>query len=187
MMTTVIESKSVPTEQRLLTLNDWIKNAPDGTEWVDGQLLEKNGMTAKHSRSQARLSFYWINYKISSRQQGEVYTEPSCRTMGRGRKPDVAYLTPELIVQYGEDFDVLPQSFPLIAEVILPTDLAEDVIAKSQEYLQSGCQEVWLLFPENKWIIIVTENQRSIFVAGETISTQKVLLGFSATVDELLG
>jgi hypothetical protein len=41
----------------------------------------------------------------------------------------VAYLTPELMQQFGEPA-VLPQSFPLIAEIVSPTDLAEDIIAK---------------------------------------------------------
>jgi Uma2 family endonuclease len=81
---------------------------------------------------------------------------------------------------------VLPQSFPLCAEIVSPTDLAEDVIAKATEYLESGSEEVWLVYPENQWIIVVTKQTRSIFIAGEVISTQIVLLGFSIPVDELL-
>ncbi|MFM7405522.1 MAG: Uma2 family endonuclease, partial [Cuspidothrix sp.] len=82
---------------------------------------------------------------------------------------------------------VLPQSFPLVAEIISSTDLAEDMIAKSQEYLQSGSEEVWLVFPENQWIIVITQNQRLVFIAGEIVRTQIVLPGFNIAVDELLG
>jgi len=81
---------------------------------------------------------------------------------------------------------VLPQSFPLCAEIVSPTDLAEDVIAKATEYLESGSEEVWLVYPENQWIIVVTKQTRSIFIAGEVISTQIVLPGFSIPVEELL-
>lgn len=81
---------------------------------------------------------------------------------------------------------MLPQSFPLCAEIISPTDLAEDVIAKATEYLQSGSDEVWLVFPENRWIIIIIQQTRQIFISGEVVSTQKVLPGFSIAVDELL-
>ncbi|MBW4447816.1 MAG: Uma2 family endonuclease [Spirirestis rafaelensis WJT71-NPBG6] len=167
------------------SLEDWMQNPPDNTEWVDGQLVEKNGVTLKHSRIQANLAVYWRNYKESSGQGGEVYTEVPCRTNKQGRVPDVAYLTPELITQFGEPA-VLPQSFPLIAEIVSPTDLAEDVIAKSQEYLQSGCEEVWLVFPENRWIILVTKNQRLVFTDNEIVSTQ-MLKGFNVSVNELLG
>ncbi len=187
MISSIIES----TEHKIsdfahISLDEWMQSSPDNTEWVDGQLIEKKGMTAKHSRTQARLAAYWINYKNSSNQSGEVYTEISCRTVGRGRCLDVAYLTPELVAQFGEDFTVLPQSFPLIAEIISPTDDAEEVFTKVNEYLQSGCQEVWLVLPESKWVIVITKEQRFLFTTGEVVSTQKVLQGFSVAVDELL-
>ena len=78
------------------TWEDWIQNPPEKKEWVDGKLLEKNGMTLKHSRIQAKLATYWRNYLNSNQQQGEVYTDVPCRTNKQGCYPDVAYLTPEL-------------------------------------------------------------------------------------------
>jgi Uma2 family endonuclease len=74
----------------------------------------------------------------------------------------------------------------LSAEIVSPTDFAEDVIAKAQEYLHSGGEEVWLVFPENRWIIVNTQSQRLIFTSGEVVSTQIILLGFSVAVDDLL-
>jgi len=190
---TVISNKSPVT-----SLEEWMENPPVGTEWVDGRLVDKHsmdwvneevtersGMTLKHSEIQGNLYFYWRSYKDSSGQGGKVYTEVPCRTNKQGRTPDVAYLTPELVTQYG-NAKVLPQSFPLSAEIVSPTDLAEDVIAKAQEYLQSGGEEVWLVFPESRWIIVTTQNKRLVFTSGEVVSTQIVLPGFSVAVDELL-
>ena len=186
MVTAIIEPKKVKIgEYPHISLEQWMQNPPDNTEWVDGELVEKNGMTLKHSRIQLKLGICWRNYKESSGQGGEVYTEPPCRTNKQGRKPDVAYLTPELLAQFGESA-VLPQSFPLSAEIVSPTDLAEEIIAKAYEYLQSEGQEVWLLFPENKWIIVITENQEIIFTSGKIVTTQISLQGFSIAVDELL-
>src|ERR671933_2100341 len=167
------------------SLEDFVANPPDRMEWVDGQLVEKNGMTLKHGEIQLRLGRYWGNYKESSGQGGKVYTDVPCRTNKQGRYPDVAYLPPELAAQFG-NLKVLPQSFPLCAEIVSPTDLAEDVIAQATEYLESGSEEVWLVYPENQWIIVVTKQTRSIFIAGEAVSTQIVLPGFSIPVDELL-
>ncbi|MBE9129786.1 MULTISPECIES: Uma2 family endonuclease [unclassified Coleofasciculus] len=176
---------ATPVIPQVFSLEDYMQNPPDGMEWVDGKLVEKNGMTFKHSVTQARLTYYWRSYALSSRQGGEVLTEAPCRTNKQGRRPDVAYITPELLEEYGK-FDVLPVSFPLIAEVASPTDLAEDFLAKATEYLESGCQEVWLILPENKWIFVVTQTQRVWFTGGEVASTQVVLSGFSVAVDELL-
>ncbi len=167
------------------SLESWLENPPDGTEWVDDQLVEKTGMTLKHSKVQRRLSTLWANYQNDQNLGGEVYTEVPCRTQKLGRKPDVAYLTPNLLAQYGED-QVLPQSFPLIAEIVSPTDLAEEVIAKAYDYLASSGHEVWLVYPKVQWIIVVTAQSKQIFGPGEVAETQVVLPGFAVAVDELL-
>lgn len=169
----------------VFSLEDYMLNPPDGTEWVDGQLVEKTGMTAKRGRIQARLARYWGNYMLSSNQGGEIYTETSCRTVGRARCPDVSYLTPELIGQFGE-FTVLPQSFVLIAEIVSPTDGAEEVFTKVREYLQSGCQEIWLVFSESHYVLVITHQKQTLLTVGDVVNTQNVLKGFSVAVNEFL-
>ena len=166
------------------SLEDWMLNPPDSMEWVDGQLVEKNGMTLKHGRIQLKLGTYWRNYMNSSGQGGEVYTDVPCRTNKQGRRPDVAYLTPELLAQFGNS-NVLPQSFPLIAEIISPTDGAEEVFAKAKKYSESGCQEIWLVLPESEWVLALAQQQRLLFTTGEVVRTQSILQGFSVAVDEL--
>ena len=178
MVTTAVVSENFSVEDFMLYL-------PEHMEWVDGQLIEKNGMTLQHSEIQGNLYFYWRSYKTSSGQGGKVYTDVPCRTNKQGRRPDVAYLTPALVTQFGQ-LDILPQSFPLVAEIVSPTDIAEELFLKAREYLQSGCEEVWLAFPESRLILVMTQNQILGFTSGEVVSTQKVLLGFSVALDELL-
>ncbi|MDQ2098533.1 MAG: Uma2 family endonuclease [Tychonema bourrellyi B0820] len=149
-----------------LALEEFIAAPPDRMELVDGQLVEKNGMTPKTGKIQSRLSRYWGDYKDSSGQGGETYVEVPCRTNRQIRRPDVAYLTPELVAQFG-NIATLPQSFPLIAEIVSPTDIAEDVFLKAQEYLESCCQEVWLVFPESCLIFVMTQNQIFTFRSGD--------------------
>ncbi len=168
-----------------MTLEEWAIAPPSGMEWVDGNLVEKKGMTLLHSRIQSRIGRLWGNYVESSGVGGEVYTEVPCQTLKQGRRPDIAYLTPDLLAQYGE-LPVLLQSFPLIAEVISPTDLANEVFAKAQEYLGSGCQEVWLVFTEEKWIVVITNSSRTVYAETE-ILTSHVLSGFAIAVNDLLG
>lgn len=181
----MVATAFTPKLAKSISLEDWMGNPPDQTEWVDGELIEKTGMTLKHGRIQGRICFYWRSYMLASGLGGEVYTEAPCLTVGRGRKPDVAYLEPDLLTQFG-DVDVLPQSFSLIAEIISPTDRAEEVFAKAKEYLQSGCQEVWLVFPENQGILVMTQHHQVWFGHAEIITTQAILQGFSASVKDLL-
>ncbi len=172
-------------ELKTISLNDFLMHPVDAHEWIDGKIVEKTGMSLRHGQIQARLSFYWRNYMLSTAQAGEVYISPPCRTAKQGRRPDVSYLTPELFTQYSTAA-ALPQSFPLIAEIASPDDSAEELFAKAKEYLESGCQEIWLVFPENIWIIIITQEQHLLLTLGEVVSTQSVLKGFSVAVDELL-
>ena len=168
-----------------LALEEFIAAPPDNMELVDGQLVEKNGMTLKTGKIQSRLSRYWGDYKDSSGQGGEAYVEVPCRTNRQIRRPDVAYLTPELVAQFG-NLATLPQSFPLVAEIVSPTDIAEDVFLKAQEYLEFSCQEVWLVFPESRLIFVMTQDRILTFRSGDTASTQQILLGFSIEVERLL-
>ena len=169
-----------------ISLDEWAIAPPsDGREWVDGNLKEKTGMTLQHSRVQGRVVRLWGNHSEDNNIGGEVYTEVPCRTLEQGRRPDVAYLTPDLLAKYG-GLPTLPQSFPLIAEIISPTDIANDVFAKAQEYLRSGCREVWLIFGEERMLVVLTEDSRKIYVTEEVV-TSLVLDGFSITVNTLLG
>jgi Uma2 family endonuclease len=167
------------------SLEDFLNHPIENVEWVDGKLIQKTGMTLRHSQIQSRLARYWGNYTLSSGQGGEVYTEAPCRTNIQGRRPDVSYLTSQLLTQY-VGVTSLPQSFPLIAEIASPDDSGEGLFAKAREYLESGCQEVWLLYPENLWIIIITQTTHLLLTVGEIASTQTVLQGFSVPVDEIL-
>ncbi|MEL6470316.1 MAG: Uma2 family endonuclease [Cyanobacteria bacterium J06623_4] len=167
------------------SLEDWLENPLDGTEWVEGELTEKLGMTLTHSKIQGNLYYCWRRYQEEKELGGQTYTEPPCKTNKQGRKPDVAYLTQDLLDKYGEP-KTLPQSFPLSAEIVSPSDLAENIFAKADEYLSSGGEEVWLIFPENQRVIVMTADSEQTFKAGETVKTQRILEGFSISVDELL-
>ncbi len=167
------------------SLEEFLANPQEHTEWVDGQLIEKKEMTTKTGRIQAKLSRFWGNYKESSGQAGEVYVETSCRTVGRVRCADVAYLTSELVAQIG-DVKILPHSFSLVAEIISPRDEVEEVFTKVREYLESGFQEVWLVFPESLWVMVITTEHQKLYGMNDVAATQKVLVGFRVAVGELI-
>lgn len=175
----------IASEPKTIPLEAFLANPLERSEWVNGSLVEKPEMTAKTGRIQARLAYYWRSYLISSGQGGEVYTETACRTVERVRCPDVAYLTPDLVEQFG-DFKVLPQSFSLIAEIISPTDEAEEVFTKVREYLESSAQEIWLIFPESQWLMVITAASQQLLGITETATTKLALPGFSVAVGELI-
>ncbi len=167
-----------------ITLEDFLAHPRDHQEWIDGQLKETTGMTIRHSELQAKLSRLWGNYVDQSQQGGKIYTELPCKTRSQGRRPDICYFTPELVAKYSHA-PSLPQSPPLIAEIASPEDSAEELFAKANEYLTSGGEEVWLIFPENERILIITNDQTLAFSKNDIVTTQKVLTGFNISANNL--
>ena len=69
----MVISKSPLGQPQPRSLEDFLLNPPDQMEWVDGQVIEKNGMTLKTSRVQSTLGRLWGNYKDTENLGGEVY------------------------------------------------------------------------------------------------------------------
>ena len=180
----------LPMEKRVSTLPktlaDYLANPVAQTEWVDGCIVEKVGQTLVHAKIQTRLLIRWAGYVEHQQLGGMVLVEAPCQTTGRVRRPDVAYLSPDLIRQFGEDIPILPQSYPLIGEILSPTDSGEDIFLKAQEYLSSGTLEVWLVFPKSKSVFIQTQDCHLWLTEQETAKSQVVLPGFEIQVADLL-
>jgi Uma2 family endonuclease len=157
---------------------DCFDQVPEGMELVNGDLVEKAGITLKHAGLQNALGAEWRSYSRASQQGGKTYTEGLCQTQTQKRRPDVAYVTQNLLDAHGEP-TTFPQAFPLIAEVASPDDSAEMLFQKAQEYLDSGSEEVWILLPETRLAFIVLRDRLLAFTAHQTLSTQVVLPGFS--------
>ena len=170
--------------QPILTLENFLTHPPDHQEWVNGILQETNGMTVLHSKIQAKIVRLLGNYLDDTKQGGEVYTELPCRTTQQGRRPDIAYLTPELVEAYSAA-PSLPFSPTFVIEVISPPDSAEDILTKASEYLASGALEVWLVFPANQKVMTITEQQTIMFYPDQVAIPQKVLNGFSLDLNIL--
>ncbi len=112
-------------------------------EYVDGTLVEKTGGTLHHSLVQGNLSIEWLNFVKANQQKGKVLVSPPCATVEQIRRPDVAYMTAELLEQYGMPA-ILPESFPLTGEIASPDDKAEELFSKAGSICdraakRSGC------------------------------------------------
>ncbi len=57
----LVEQSPEELTRESFSLQEWLLEPIDGTEWVDGQIITKNYMGSKHSRAQARLARYWGN------------------------------------------------------------------------------------------------------------------------------
>ncbi|MFN8558749.1 MAG: Uma2 family endonuclease [Dehalococcoidia bacterium] len=72
-------------------------------------------------------------------------------------------------------------------EILSPSDLMGDALAKVRRYLEHGVRLVWLIAPQTRSILAWTTwgNARQ-YADGDTIDGADVLPGFSAPVRDLL-
>lgn len=168
------------------SLSDWLSAPPPSTEWVNKRLIPRSAKDPQSGKIQLNIARSWARYKDLSAQGGQVYLSPACKTTTQGRCPDVAYLTAEQVTKFGS-FSALPQSFPLIAEIVSASERAEPLYDKAREYFQAGSLEVWLVFPASRWIVTLTPQKQKLYGFQELIKTQQVLPGFCVAVADLLG
>ena len=153
----------LPMEKRVSTLPktlaDYLANPVAQTKWVDGYIVEKVGQTLGDAKLQTRLLFRWAGYVEHQQLGGMVLVEAPCQTTGKVRRPDVAYLSPDLIQQFGEDIATLLQSYPLVEEIFSPTDCGEDIFLESPRVSQLRCtgsladfsQKQIRFYPNSRW------------------------------------
>jgi Uma2 family endonuclease len=75
-------------------------------------------------------------------------------TSGNVRSPDVAFVVRDRVptgAAAKRFFDGAPD---LAIEIISPSEDLEDAARKVGEYLTSGCQQVWQVFPESRRIVV---------------------------------
>jgi Uma2 family endonuclease len=166
-------------------------------EFVDGRWIETPPMSILAGIVAARLNTYLTHHvEEQSPYPGQVVFEmlfrlPLPRDAGRNRRPDIAYVSAERwpierpIPLRKDAWDVVPD---LAVEVVSPTDIAEDLLAKVDEYFQAGVRLVWVAYPIRRCIHVYEgwDRIRVVTEAG-ALDGGDVLPGFRRTLDRLFG
>ena len=102
------------------------------------------------------------------------------------RAPDVAFVRAERIPPGGVK-GFFPGPPDIAVEVVSPNDRASEVIAKSQDWLQAGCQMVWVVDPEKRTVAVYRgRNEAAILTTADVLVGGDVLPGFSMPVAKIL-
>lgn len=100
------------------------------------------------------------------------------------RQPDVSVLSKERIRSTGADeyFEGAPE---LAIEIVSPSDAAEDLQIKVDQYLRAGSKQVWVLYPKTKCLHVVSANGLQVFSETQTLAGGNLLPEFSVKVSDL--
>lgn len=82
------------------------------------------------------------------------------------RRPDIAFFTAEQrdLMKMG-----INQVAPFVAEIISPSDNANRINQKMEEYFAAGVQVVWHIFPELQQVYVYTSPEAVVICRGQTL------------------
>lgn len=97
---------------------------------------------------------------------------------------------PDLSIYYGSQQAGIAkgknQVAPWVAEIISPTDRADLINLKLEEYFNAGVQVVWHIFPASDQVYVYTSPENITVCRGKTICSAKpALLDFEISAEDL--
>ncbi len=123
-------------------------------ELDEGELIVEASPTFRHNIIRARIGRFLRDFVLAHRL-GAVAEENDFRiTSNVVRNPDIAFITAELLHRIDVDRSPIEGVPTLAVEVVSPSNSAADMAKKVHQYLDAGCQAVWVFYPTLKLVEI---------------------------------
>jgi Uma2 family endonuclease len=164
---------------------------PDGDryELVDGNLVELN-VSAQSSLVAAHLLRLIGNY-CETNQPAWIFGADCgfrcfARRPGKVRKPDGALILHDRLAAAQLEEGFLTVAPDLAIEVVSPNDLASEVAAKVEEYLDVGVRLVWVVYPTTRQVYVHRRDRSMALVrSNDELTGEDVLPGFRCRLDAI--
>ncbi len=99
------------------------------------------------------------------------------------RQPDVSVLSKKRVRSSDDYFEGAPE---LAIEVVSPSDVAEGLQIKVDQYLRAGAKQVWVLYPKARRVHVYhADGSAAMFDETQTLEGGDLLPGFSVKVADL--
>ncbi len=154
-------------------------------ELDEGELIVMSPGRPRHNRVRERIAHRLIHV-VEERGLGEIFVETEFQlSPDTVRIPDVALVTADRVKQIDPDRPI--EGAPALAiEVVSPTDLAEDLARKVDQYLAAGTQAVWVLYPKVREVHTYQLGGISAILGDrDLLEDPKLVPGFSRPVRDL--
>jgi Uma2 family endonuclease len=170
----------------LLTIEDFERLPDDvakGHELVDGELVDVSGNAPVHNMLRDYFIAILIPF-VADRGLGTVISEQEYDFEGNAHGPDVSFFGPAKKPLLNMKKRVQRFVPDLAVEIASESDTYEGLMRKRDRYLRAGTQEVWLISPEAREVVIHTLRFTCTLRGTDAIETD-LLPGFSITVERL--
>jgi Uma2 family endonuclease len=155
-------------------------------ELDEGELLMEPSPALRHNLIRQRIAMKLIQF-VESRNLGIVVEEMDFRLApDTVRNPDVAFITADHLKKIDLDRSPVDGAPALAIEVISPSNSAQDMAKKTQQYLASGCRTVWIVYPSLRLAEIYSSSGSRQVREPEVLQTEDILPGFSLSLNYIL-
>ena len=156
-------------------------------ELVRGELRSMNPTNFTHFRVRDNVS-YPISRFVRERKLGVVGGEGGFE-LEFGQTvlaPDVAFVRADRVPPEDQQFGWTPLAPDFVAEVLSPSNSAQETNERVLIYLEAGVRLVWIVDPRHRTVAVYWPDRTArIFVVGETLAGGDVLPGFTLPVAEV--
>ena len=159
----------------------------DFMELLDGRLVPVTPTGAIHGRVEVRLARLLDEFLertgagwILSGEVGVI----TRRGPDRVRGVDLALVSRKQASEIPDGFLTFPPE--LIAEVVSPNDRWRDIQGKLDEYFAAGVQQVWILDPKSRQILVyASPTEASRYGIGDRVPASGSLAGLELEVEQV--
>jgi Uma2 family endonuclease len=173
-----------------LTLENFLQlpETEPGSEFIDGQIIQKPMPQGKHSAIQMELGTA-INAVVRSPKIARAFPELRCTFSGKSIIPDLAVFTWDRIPREedGSVANVFAITPDWIIEILSPDQTHTKIIKKILSCLENGTQMGWLIDPQEQGIFVYLANHGVNFYdeVESILPTPKFAQSIQLTVGQL--
>lgn len=168
-------SHAQPEQRFELSEGEIIVMSPTG--WLHGDIASELDMRIRQHVKVKQLG------KVTAAETGFILEQ---REDGRDtvRAPDVGFIAAarvpdEIPARY------VPFAPDLAVEVVSPGDGATAIHAKVQEFLRAGTQQVWVVYPDVREVVVHSGTAALTLTADDTLDGGDILPGFVINIREI--
>ncbi len=160
-------------------------------ELSEGELIVMSPAGGKHGGIALKMGRIIGNYVeehilgyVTAAETGFIlYKNPDGRDTVRA--PDVGFVARERLPD-GLPDGYIPFAPDFAVEVVSPTDEAEEVQLKINQYLRYGTHLIWVVYPKSRTVVVYTPDSTQTLDITGTLNGGDVLPGFSLPVTNIL-
>lgn len=154
-------------------------------ELDEGELLMEPSPAARHNLIRQNIAMQLISF-VRSKHLGIVLEEMDFR-LGPDtvRNPDVSFVSTDHLKTVDLDRSPIDGAPALAVEVVSPSNTAQDIARKTQQYLAAGSRAVWIVHPSLRMVEIHSAVGVRQIRRPESVKDETLLPGFSLALEEI--